>query len=55
VYINTAKQVGDADHIKVFSTADAAETWFEENEAVSSAVLTGTCAPPPPYTSSSRW
>jgi hypothetical protein len=32
VYVNTTKQVGDADHIKIFSTVDAAETWFEENE-----------------------
>lgn len=24
VYVNTAKQVGDVDHIKVFSTVDAA-------------------------------
>lgn len=32
VYVNTAKQVGDADHIKVFSTVDAAEKWFEEND-----------------------
>ncbi|MBR0823092.1 hypothetical protein [Bradyrhizobium liaoningense] len=32
VYVNTAKQVGDADHIKVFSTVEAAEIWFEEND-----------------------
>ena len=32
VYVNTAKQVGDVDHIKVFSTVGAAETWFEEND-----------------------
>jgi hypothetical protein len=32
VYVNTAKQVGDKDHIKVFSTVEAAETWFEEND-----------------------
>jgi hypothetical protein len=32
VYVNTAKQVGDVDHIKVFSTVDAAEAWFEEND-----------------------
>jgi hypothetical protein len=30
VYVNTSKQVGDPEHIKVFATADAAETWFEE-------------------------
>jgi hypothetical protein len=25
VYVNTSKQVGDPEHIKVFATADAAE------------------------------
>jgi hypothetical protein len=32
VYVNTAKQVGDPDHIKVFAKRDAAEKWFEEND-----------------------
>jgi hypothetical protein len=32
VYINTAKEVGDVDHIKVFANVDAAEKWFEEND-----------------------
>jgi hypothetical protein len=32
VYVNTSKQVGDADHIKVFANLDAAEKWFEEND-----------------------
>ena len=32
VYVNTSKQVGDAEHVKVFATTDAAETRFEENE-----------------------
>jgi len=32
IYINTSKQVGDADYLKVFANADAAETWFEEND-----------------------
>ena len=32
VYVNTSKQVGDAEHIKVFANQDAAETWFEEND-----------------------
>ncbi|WP_197427434.1 hypothetical protein [Bradyrhizobium retamae] len=32
VYVNTSKQVGDAEHIKVFANADAAEKWFEEND-----------------------
>ena len=32
VYVNTSKQVGDPEQIKVFATADAAATWFEEND-----------------------
>jgi hypothetical protein len=32
VYVNTSKRVGDAEHIKVFATTDAAEKWFEEND-----------------------
>ena len=32
VYINTSKQVGDAEHIKVFANVDAAEKWFEEDD-----------------------
>jgi len=30
IYVNTSKQVGDPDHLKVFANADAAETWPEE-------------------------
>jgi len=33
VYVDTSKQVGDPDHIKVFATAGAAATWFEENDS----------------------
>jgi hypothetical protein len=35
VYVNMSKQVGDKDHLKIFATADAAdaaETWFQEND-----------------------
>jgi hypothetical protein len=32
VYVNTSKQVGDADHLKVFASLDAAETWLAEND-----------------------
>jgi hypothetical protein len=32
VYVDTSMQVGDAEHIKVFATTDAAETWFAEND-----------------------
>ena len=32
VYVNTSKEVGDVDYIKVFANRDAAERWFEEND-----------------------
>jgi hypothetical protein len=32
VYVNTSKQVGDADHLKVFASLDAADTWLAEND-----------------------
>jgi hypothetical protein len=32
VYVNTSKQVGDTERVKVFSTTGAAGTWFEEND-----------------------
>jgi len=33
IYVNTSKRSGDPDHLKVFANVDAAETWFEENDA----------------------
>ena len=32
IYLDTSKQVGDKDHLKVFANGDAAEKWFEEND-----------------------
>ena len=32
IYVNTSKQVGDPEHLKVFANADASEAWFEEND-----------------------
>ena len=32
IYVDTSKQVGDPEHIKVFATTDAAGKWFEEND-----------------------
>jgi hypothetical protein len=32
IYVNTSRQVGDAEHIKVFASQDAAETWFDVND-----------------------
>jgi hypothetical protein len=32
IYVDTIKQVGHPDHLKVFANADAAEAWFAEND-----------------------
>ena len=32
VYVNTSRQVGDPDHLKVFAYAEAAAVWFAEND-----------------------
>jgi hypothetical protein len=32
IYVDTSKQVGDRDHLKVFANEDAAETWLQEND-----------------------
>jgi hypothetical protein len=32
VYVDTSKEVGDRDHLKVFATPDAADEWFKEND-----------------------
>ena len=32
VYVNTSKEVGDAEHIKVFASVDTAQAWFDEND-----------------------
>jgi hypothetical protein len=32
VYVNTAKQVGDKEHLKIFASEKAAETWLQEND-----------------------
>lgn len=32
IYVDTSKQVGDPEHIKVFPPTDAAEAWCEEND-----------------------
>ena len=30
MYVNTAKEVGDVDHLKVFASEEAAERWLAE-------------------------
>jgi hypothetical protein len=32
IYVNTAKQVGDKDHLEVLASDDVAETWLQEND-----------------------
>ena len=32
IYVDTRKDVGDKDHLRVFATADAAEAWFADND-----------------------
>lgn len=32
IYVDTRKQVGDRDHLKVFANEGVAETWFQEND-----------------------
>ena len=32
IYVDTNKQVGDKDHLKVFASQAAAETWLQEND-----------------------
>jgi hypothetical protein len=32
VYVDTSKEVGDRDHLKVFATPDATDEWFKEND-----------------------
>jgi hypothetical protein len=32
IYVDTRKQVGDKDYLKVFATEDAAERWFAERD-----------------------
>jgi hypothetical protein len=32
IYVDTNKEVGDVDHLKVFATAELADEWFKEND-----------------------
>jgi hypothetical protein len=32
VYVDTSKQVGDPDHVKVLANQERSRTWFEEND-----------------------
>ena len=32
IYVDTSKEVGDRDHLKVFADQDAAIAWFKEKD-----------------------
>jgi len=32
IYVDTSKDVGHPDHLKVFASQEAAETWLAEND-----------------------
>ena len=32
IYVDTRKQVGDPDHLKVFANDDAAQAWFKKHD-----------------------
>jgi hypothetical protein len=32
IYVDTSKEFGDRDHLKVFARQDAAEKWLQEND-----------------------
>jgi hypothetical protein len=32
VYVDSRKDVGDADHLKIFATEAAANDWFEQHD-----------------------
>ncbi len=33
IYVDTNKEVGDVDRLKVFATPELADEWFKENDA----------------------
>jgi hypothetical protein len=32
IYVDTSKEVGDVDHLKVFATPELADEWFQESD-----------------------
>jgi hypothetical protein len=38
IYVDTSKQVGDAEHLHVFAGIEAAQRWFEKNDPESVAL-----------------
>jgi hypothetical protein len=46
IYVDTSKQVGDPDQLKVFANTVVAEAWFEENDPEGVAFEYEVIAPP---------
>ena len=40
IYLDTSKEVGDVDHLKVFATPELADEWFKENDPEGAAFAT---------------
>jgi hypothetical protein len=32
IYVDTSKEVGDQDYLKVFASAEAAQNWFRDHD-----------------------
>jgi len=32
IYVDSSKEVGDVDHLKVFATSELADEWLKEND-----------------------
>ena len=41
IYVDTKKQAGDRDHLKVFANSDLADEWFVVNDPYASGVYRG--------------
>ena len=48
IYVDTRKQVGDKDHLKVFADQDAAREWFGEHDREGVAFGYEVIGPPAP-------
>ena len=33
IYVDTNKEIGHVDHLKVFATSELADAWFKENDS----------------------
>jgi hypothetical protein len=53
IYVDTSKEVGDIDHLKVFATPELADEWFKENDPEGAAYQVIADEPPASDVSSS--